>query len=166
MTQAAIYPGTFDPITLGHLDVMKRAAHIFPRLIVAVAENPRQKLWFNLEERLALVREATREVANIEVMRFDGLLVQFAHQLGVHTLVRGLRAFADFEYEFQMALNNRKLAPDVETMFLMTSESTSYVSSSAVREVARYDGDTSLLVPPCVVVALQAKKIEMTKKTT
>jgi pantetheine-phosphate adenylyltransferase len=157
MTQAAIYPGTFDPITLGHLDVMKRAAHIFSRLVVAVAENPRETLWFNLEERLALVRESTAGISNIEIMPFDGLLVQFARAQKIHTLVRGLRAFADFEYEFQMALNNRKLAPDVETVFLMTSESTSYVSSSAVREVARYGGDTSLLVPPCVVKALNAK---------
>jgi pantetheine-phosphate adenylyltransferase len=157
MTQAAIYPGTFDPITLGHLDVMKRAAHIFSRLVVAVAENPRQTLCFNLEERLALVREATAGISNIEIMPFDGLLVQFARAQKIHTLVRGLRAFADFEYEFQMALNNRKLAPDVETVFLMTSESTSYVSSSAVREVARYGGDTSLLVPPCVIKALNAK---------
>jgi pantetheine-phosphate adenylyltransferase len=157
MTQVAIYPGTFDPITLGHLDVMKRAAHIFSRLVVAVAENPRETLWFNLEERLALVRESTAGISNIEIMPFDGLLVQFARAQKIHTLVRGLRAFADFEYEFQMALNNRKLAPDVETVFLMTSESTSYVSSSAVREVARYGGDTSLLVPPCVVKALNAK---------
>lgn len=157
MTKAAIYPGTFDPITLGHLDVMKRAAHIFPRLVVAVAENPRKTLWFNLEERLDLVREATADVPNIEVMPFDGLLVQFARSQHISILVRGLRAFADFEYEFQMALNNRKLAPDVETVFLMTSESTSYVSSSAVREVARYGGNTSLLVPPCVVKALEAK---------
>lgn len=157
MTQAAIYPGTFDPITLGHLDVMKRAAHIFERLVVAVAERPRQTLWFTLEERLALVREATSGIKNIEVMPFDGLLVQFTQTQKIHTVVRGLRAFADFEYEFQMALINRKLAPDVETMFLMTSESTSYVSSSAVREVARYGGDTSLLVPPCVVKALANK---------
>lgn len=157
MTQAAIYPGTFDPITLGHLDVMKRAAHIFDRLVVAVAESPRQTLWFNLDERLALVREATADIRNIEVMPFDGLLVQFAQAQKIHTLVRGLRAFADFEYEFQMALINRKLTPDVETVFLMTSESTSYVSSSAVREVARYGGDTSLLVPPCVIKALDNK---------
>lgn len=165
MTQAAIYPGTFDPITLGHLDVMRRAAHIFNRLVVAVAESPRKQLWFNLEERLALVREATADVANIEVMPFDGLLVQFARKQGIHTLVRGLRAFADFEYEFQMALNNRKLAPDVETVFLMTSESTSYVSSSAVREVARYGGDTSLLVPPCVVKVLDGR-FEANKKSS
>lgn len=157
MTKAAIYPGTFDPITLGHLDVMKRAAHIFSRLVVAVAERPRQTLLFSLEERLSLVRAATADVPNIEVLPFDGLLVQFAHAQKITTLVRGLRAFADFEYEFQMALNNRKLAPDVETVFLMTSESTSYVSSSAVREVARYGGDTSLLVPPCVIKALDAK---------
>ncbi len=157
MTQAAIYPGTFDPITLGHLDVMKRAAHIFNRLVVAVAEQPRKHCLFSLDERLALVRDATSGVGNIEVMPFDGLLVQFARQQRIHILVRGLRAFADFEYEFQMALSNRKLAPDVETVFLMTSESTSYVSSSAVREVARFGGDTSLLVPPGVMKALEAK---------
>ena len=157
MSRAAIYAGTFDPITLGHLDVMRRAADVFDRLIVAVAVSPRKKLWFDLDERVALIREAAGDVTNLEVMPFDGLLVHFARSQGVHILVRGLRAFSDFEYEFQMALSNRKLAPDVETMFLMTSDTYSYISSSAVREVAELGGDTSLLVPPAVKAALDRK---------
>ncbi len=157
MTRAAIYPGTFDPITLGHLDVITRAAAVFDRLIVAVAVSPRKQLWFSLEERVNLVRASADGVPNLEVMPFDGLLVEFARRQQVHVLVRGLRAFSDFEYEFQMALSNRKLAPDVETMFLMTSDNYSYISSSAVREVAELGGDSSLLVPPCVQVALQRK---------
>ncbi|HMO50777.1 MAG TPA: pantetheine-phosphate adenylyltransferase [Kiritimatiellia bacterium] len=157
MTQAAIYAGTFDPITLGHLDVMRRAAAVFGRLVVAVAVHPRKKLWFELEERVAMIRDAASDVSNIEVMPFDGLLVEFARRQRIHVLVRGLRAFSDFEYEFQMALSNRKLAPDVETMFLMTSDAYSYVSSSAVREVAELGGDISLLVPPGVRAALERK---------
>ena len=157
MKQAAIYPGTFDPLTLGHLDVIRRAAHVFERLIVAVAASTRKNVWFSLEERLSLARAATRDIPGIEVDSFDGLLVNSARQKGVHTLVRGLRAFSDFEYEFQMALSNRKLAGDVETVFLMTSEDCSYISSSMVREVAELGGDTSTLVPDVVQQVLLRK---------
>lgn len=153
--RAAIYPGTFDPITLGHLDVMRRAASVVDRLVVAVAESPRKKLWFDLNERMSMVRDAVSQIANIEVVSFDGLLVEFARQQGIGVLVRGLRAFSDFEYEFQMALSNRKLAPDVETIFLMTSDTYSYISSSVVREVAELGGDTTSLVPPGVQTALR-----------
>ncbi len=158
MKRAAIYPGTFDPITLGHLDVMSRAALVFDRLVVAVAESPRKKLWFDLPERLSMVRDATAKLANIEVISFDGLLVEFARRQGIGILVRGLRAFSDFEYEFQMALSNRKLAPDVETVFLMASDTYSYVSSSVVREVSELGGDISVLVPPGVQNALERKR--------
>ena len=154
MIRSAIYPGTFDPITLGHLDVMSRASVVFDRLVVAVAESPRKKLWFDLAERVEMVREATTQLPNLEIVTFDGLLVKFARKQGVGVLVRGLRAFSDFEYEFQMALSNRKLAPDVETVFLMASETYSYVSSSVVREVAELGGDISGMVPAGVQVAL------------
>jgi pantetheine-phosphate adenylyltransferase len=164
MIRSAIYPGTFDPITLGHLDVMRRAADVFDHLIVAVAESPRKKLWFDLNERLSMVKDATTQLNNIEVVSFDGLLVDFARQQGVLVLVRGLRAFSDFEYEFQMALSNRKLAPDVETVFLMTSDSYSYVSSSVVREVAELGGDISVLVPAGVQLALERKRASRLKE--
>ncbi len=159
MMRSAIYPGTFDPITLGHLDVMRRAAAIFDRLVVAVAESPRKKLWFDLPERLEMVREATAKISNLEIVSFDGLLVDFARRQGVGLLVRGLRAFSDFEYEFQMALSNRKLAPDIETVFLMASDNYSYVSSSVVREVAELGGDISVLVPAGVQAALERKRV-------
>lgn len=160
MKRSAIYPGTFDPITLGHHDVMRRAADVFDFLVVAVAESPKKKLWFSLEERLGMVRDAVHDIPNIKVVPFGGLLVDFARQQGIHVLVRGLRAFSDFEYEFQMALSNRKLAPDVETVFLMTSDTYSYISSSAVREVAELGGDTTLLVPKGVQAALERKRNE------
>lgn len=158
MIRSAIYPGTFDPITLGHLDVMTRAAAVFDRLVVAVAESPRKKLWFDLTERIDMVRDATTKLKNVEIVTFDGLLVEFARKQKIGVLVRGLRAFSDFEFEFQMALSNRKLAPDVETLFLMASETYSYVSSSVVREVAELGGDISGMVPDGVHLALERKR--------
>jgi pantetheine-phosphate adenylyltransferase len=157
MKKAAIYPGTFDPLTLGHLDVIQRAAQIFAPLMVAVAETPKKSSLFSVDERLQLAREAVKNLKGVEVVPFRGLLVDFAHKNKVGVLVRGLRAFSDFEYEFQMALSNRKLASDVETVFLMTSEAYSYISSSVVREVADLGGDTSELVPPNVQAALVRK---------
>jgi pantetheine-phosphate adenylyltransferase len=157
MKRAAIYPGTFDPLTLGHFDVIQRAAQLFEKLIVAVADNAGKKCLFSLEERLQLVRDAVKGFPGVEVAPFSGLLVHYARKSNVSVLVRGLRAFSDFEYEFQMALSNRKLAPDVETMFLMTSEAYSYISSSVVREVAELGGDTTELVPPNVQAALVRK---------
>ncbi|HMP73838.1 MAG TPA: pantetheine-phosphate adenylyltransferase [Kiritimatiellia bacterium] len=156
--KSAIYPGTFDPLTLGHLDVIRRAATVFDRLVVAVAIQPKKQLWFSLEERMGMAEEAVRPLGNVEVQAFDGLLVQYARDQGVHVLVRGLRAFSDFEYEFQMALSNRKLAPDIETMFLMTSDTFSYISSSVVREVAQLGGNTSELVPPGVQAAIERRR--------
>jgi pantetheine-phosphate adenylyltransferase len=157
MKRAAIYPGTFDPVTLGHLDVIKRAAQIFERVVVAVAAGGRKNTWFSLKERLALMKSSTRGLRGVEVVSFDGLLVKFARRKKVPVIVRGLRAFSDFEYEFQMALSNRKMAPDVETLFLMTSETHSYVSSSVVREVAELGGETSAFVPAVVQRALRKR---------
>lgn len=157
--RTAIYAGTFDPITLGHLDVIERAAHIFDKLIVAVALHSRKSVMFALDERLAMAREAVRNLKKVKVESFDGLLVSYARAKGVHVLVRGLRAFSDFEFEFQMTLTNRKLAPDIETIFLMPNEDYSYVSSSTVREVAQLGGNVSDFVPPCVLKALRARNL-------
>ena len=156
----AIYPGTFDPVTLGHLDVMRRAAGVFDRLVVAVAVSSRKNTWFGIEERMAIAREAVAELPNVSVTSFDGLLVEFARKQGIHCLVRGLRAFSDFEYEFQMALTNRKLAADIETVFLMTSEDHSYISSTTVREVWKLGGDTRDFVPSCVQRMLDQRRRE------
>ena len=157
MKSSAIYPGTFDPVTLGHLDVIRRAAGIFDRLVVAVVATPRKHVWFSTEERLRFLKVATRGIKNVDVVPFTGLLVHFAREQGISVLVRGLRAFSDFEYEFQMALSNRHLAPDIETMFLMTSESHSYISSTNVREVAELGGNTSELVPAVVQKELERR---------
>ena len=153
----AVYAGTFDPMTYGHLDVATRAAHVFDRLTLAVAEDPRKTLLFDVEERVALARECLAKLPNVDVVPFGGLLVDWARQRGIHTLIRGLRAFSDFEYEFQMALTNRKLAPDIETLFLMPNEDFSYVSSSMVREIAALGGGVGQFVPPAVAAALQRK---------
>ena len=157
MNQAAICAGTFDPLTLGHLDVIERAARIFPRVVVAVATNPGKKPLFSLDERLVLVRKSTAHLPGIEVDSFDGLLVDFAISKDVRVIVRGLRAFSDFEYEFQMALTNRTMNPEIETIFLMPKQDYSYVSSSNVREVALLGGDASKFVPEPVQLALQTQ---------
>ena len=153
----AVYAGTFDPMTYGHLDVATRAAHVFERLTLAVAEDPRKTLLFSIEERLALAKASLANLKNVEVVSFSGLLVDWARAQGIHTLIRGLRAFSDFEYEFQMAFTNRKLAPDIETMFLMPSEDYSYVSSSMVREIAALGGGVDQFVPAAVAAALKKK---------
>lgn len=157
MNQAAICAGTFDPLTLGHLDVIERASRIFPRVVIAVATNPGKNPLFSLEERIDLVQKSTSHLEGIEVDSFAGLLVDFAESKGVQVIVRGLRAFSDFEYEFQMALTNRKLKPAIETLFLMPKQDYSYVSSSNVRTVASLGGDISQFVPPPVQAALKAK---------
>ncbi len=157
MNQAAIYAGTFDPITFGHMDVIERAARIFPRLILAVASQSRKQPLFTVEERMAMARESLAGLPKVEVDSFGGLLVEYARRKGVRVLIRGLRAFSDFEFEFQMALTNRKLAPDIETLFLMPSEEFSYVSSSTVREVAEFGGSPGDFVPDPVLRALRAR---------
>ena len=157
MNRQAIYAGTFDPITFGHLDVVERAAKIFPRLILAVSSVSTKAALFGLKERMAIAREAVKVFPNVEVESFDGLLVEYARQRGVQVLVRGLRAFSDFEFEFQMALTNRKLAPDIETIFLMPNENFSYVSSSIVRQIAELGGRVDEFVPVASCRALGRK---------
>lgn len=139
------------------MDIIERSAEIFPKLILAIAEDTPKDPLFSLEERIAMAREVVKGLLNVEVDSFSGLLVGYARRRSVRVLIRGLRAYSDFEYEFQMALTNRKLAPDIETLFMMPNEIHSYVSSSTVKEVARLGGDTSDFVPPAVEAALRAK---------
>ena len=153
----AVYAGTFDPITLGHLDVATRASRRFDHLTLAVSAESRKNVLFSTEERLDLARRAVAHLPNVDVQPFTGLLVEWAREHGEGTLIRGLRAFSDFEYEFQMALTNRKLAPDVETLFLMPREEYSTVSSTLVREIAALHGPVEKFVPSCVADALRAK---------
>jgi len=152
----AVYPGSFDPVTRGHEDLIRRSLAFADRVIVAVAVNVAKQALFTLEERVALMREAVQDPA-VEVQSFDGLLVRFARQVGATVIVRGLRAVSDFEYEFQMALMNRTLAPGLETVFLVPAFDLTYISSSLVREVARFGGDVSELVHPAVQQALRRK---------
>jgi pantetheine-phosphate adenylyltransferase len=146
----AIYPGTFDPITLGHIDVVDRAAQLFPHLIILVARNTAKQPLFSDAERIAMVREVFHGRKGIEVEGFDGLLVDYARRRKASVLVRGLRAVSDFEYEFQMALTNRKLSSKLETIFLVPREQYTYLNSTIVREIARLGGDVSDFVPPNV----------------
>jgi pantetheine-phosphate adenylyltransferase len=157
VTRTAIYAGSFDPITRGHEDLMLRSLEFVDRLVVAVATNIAKQPMFSLEERVAFIEEATGHDARIEVRRFEGLLVDFAHGVGATLLIRGLRAMSDFEYEFQMALMNRHLAPKLETVFMIPSLETTYISSSLVREVARFGGEIDDLVHPAVAAALRRK---------
>lgn len=157
MKKKAIYAGTFDPLTLGHLDLIERSAEIFGQLILAIAEGTPKETLFTAEERVAMAKSVVGSMKNVEVVSFDGLLIDFARERGVHVLIRGIRAYSDFEYEFQMALTNRKLAPETETLFMMPKETHSYVSSSTVKEVARLCGDIRDFVPAPVVSALKKK---------
>ncbi|HXI63964.1 MAG TPA: pantetheine-phosphate adenylyltransferase [Gemmatimonadales bacterium] len=156
MTSIAVYPGSFDPVTRGHEDLIRRARRFADRLIVAVAVNTAKQPLFTLDERVALIRRVVDDPA-IEVRSFDGLLAEFARVAGATLIVRGLRAISDFEYEFQMALMNRNLAPGIETVFLVPAFDLTYLSSSLVREVARFGGDVSSLVHPAVQQALKKK---------
>ncbi|HEX3694756.1 MAG TPA: pantetheine-phosphate adenylyltransferase [Polyangia bacterium] len=153
----AVYPGTFDPITNGHADILRRALGIFGHVVVALAENPRKAPLFTTDERKAMITDALGRDPRIEVDAFEGLLVDYVRRRGASVVIRGLRALADFEYEFQQAHMNRHLAPQVETIFLMTSEESFFVSSSLVKEVALMGGDVSRMVPPAVVAALRVK---------
>jgi len=156
MTRVGVYPGSFDPITKGHEDLIHRSLAFVDKLVVAVAVNVSKQPLFTLEERVALIEKTVRDKA-IEVRSFDGLLVNFARSVGATVIVRGLRAVSDFEYEFQMALMNRTLAPKLETVFLVPAFDLTYLSSSLVREVARFGGDVSALVHPAVQQALHQK---------
>ena len=157
MTNTAIYPGTFDPITNGHIDLLQRAARHFERVIIAVAVSSAKRTCFSLDERVELARTALQKLDHVEVVGFQGLLVSFAQAQGASIILRGLRAVSDFEYEFQLASMNRKLAPDVETMFLTPDEGYTFISSSLVREVASHGGDVSAFVHPAVQAALKER---------
>ena len=158
MTRRAIYPGTFDPITFGHADLARRALRLFDNLVVAVATDPAKQPTFTTEERVEMARLALADVADrVEVVGFDGLLVDFARAKGVQAIIRGLRAVSDFEYEFQLASMNRQLAPDLESIFLTPAKEYAFVSSSLVKEVATLGGDVSHFTPPDVERMLLAK---------
>jgi pantetheine-phosphate adenylyltransferase len=153
----AIYPGTFDPVTLGHVDIAERGAALFEKLIIAVYATPSKDLLFNLEERVKLFEEAVQHLPNVEVMEFSGLVVRFAEEVGASVIVRGLRSGSDFEYEFEMAFMNRRLAPSVDMVSFMTSQDYMFISSSLLKEVARLSGDVTDMVPPHVAEAVYAK---------
>lgn len=151
MKNIAVYPGSFDPITLGHLDIIKRASRVFDKVYVSILVNSAKTPAFSLKQRIEWIKRVTSEYENVEIDSFSGLLVEYIEQKQANIIVKGLRAVSDFEYEFQMALMNHKLNKNVETMFMMTSAKYSYLSSSIVKEVARHGGDLNDLVPDCIV---------------
>lgn len=157
MTRSAIYPGTFDPITNGHVDLIQRGRSLFDRIVVAVARNPLKSPLFSAEERLVMAQKALRGKEGVEVVIFDNLLIEFAASQGCQAIIRGLRAVSDFEYELQIALTNRKLTPDIETVFLTPSEPYIYLSSSIVKEIARYGGPVEGFVPTPIEEHLRKK---------
>ncbi len=157
MTKIAIYPGTFDPITNGHLDILERALKLFDQVVITVARNTSKQPLFSETERLELVRKSVSRLEHVEVEYFDGLLTTYARKRKATAIVRGLRAISDFEYEFQMALMNRKLEDSLETVFFMPNEKYTYLNSSIIREIARFGGDVSEFVPFPVQEALRAK---------
>ncbi len=153
----AIYPGSFDPITNGHMDIIRRASTICDEVIVAISNNPSKKALFTIEERLAFVKELTKDIPNVTVESFNTLLVEYVASRNVKVIIRGLRALTDFEMEFQMALINKKLKKDIETVFMVTCTDYSYLSSSIIKEIASFGGDISALVSPIVNEALMKK---------
>ncbi|HZX33348.1 MAG TPA: pantetheine-phosphate adenylyltransferase [Rhodocyclaceae bacterium] len=155
----AIYPGTFDPMTRGHEDIVRRAAGLFERLVVAIAESPSKRPFFDLATRVDIAKEALSDVKNVEIVGFNTLLMDFVHERGAKIIIRGLRAVSDFEYEFQMAGMNRSLYPEVETVFLTPGEQYMFISATMVREIARLGGDVGKFVHPCVEKLLRARTI-------
>ena len=153
----AIYPGSFDPVTNGHLDVIQRAGRLFDEVVVAVALNDQKRTLFSADERVELLRNAAEGIVHLRIVRFDGLLMDFAREMEASAVIRGLRAVSDFEFEFQMALMNRKLEPNVETIFLMPAENYTYLSSRIVKEIARLGGKVDAFVPTSVAAALRRK---------
>ncbi len=153
----AVYPGSFDPITNGHLDIIKRASRLYDKLIIGVLNNASKSPLFTAEERKAMIDEAAADLTNVSCDVFSGLLVDFAKQNGASVIVKGLRTVADFEYEFQMALLNKALNPEYETMFMMTDTKYSYISSSMIKEVAKYNGELDGMVPPNVILKIKDK---------
>jgi len=153
----AVYPGTFDPITFGHIDLIERAAKIFDKVIVAVAHNKSKGVLFSVDERVAMLKDAVKDMKNVSVDDFDGLVVDYVKRQGSHVMIRGLRMLSDFEYEFQMALTNRKLDGDIETIFMMPREDYSYVSSKLIKEAAILGADVSKFIPRRANAALREK---------
>jgi pantetheine-phosphate adenylyltransferase len=154
----ALYPGTFDPIHNGHLDIATRAAALFDRVVIGIYERPSKALLFTVEERVALAREAVSRIHRVEVASYSGLTVDFVRQIGAQAIVRGLRAISDFELEYQMALTNRQLAPEIDSVCLMARQEHAFLSSSIVKEIALLKGDVNGMVPPHVRTALEAKR--------
>lgn len=160
MTRTALYPGSFDPFTNGHLDILQRAMEMYDKVIITVAVNKRKNAVFSGQERVDLIRETIRDydwADRVEIEQFTGLLIDFARKKGVHVLLRGVRQISDFEYEFRMALTNRRLAPDIDTVFLMPDEQLTFISATIVKEVAAWGGDLSSFVPDNVAAALRKK---------
>ena len=153
----AVYPGTFDPITNGHLDIIERGLKLFDGLIVAIAESPAKEPLFDVDERVTMAKEAVKKYKNVKVESFNCLLIDYLRKKKANIILRGLRVISDFEYEFQMALTNRKLAPDIETVFMMTAEGYSYLSSRFIKEIARLGGRFDCFVPPNVAKMLKGK---------
>jgi pantetheine-phosphate adenylyltransferase len=163
--RTGVYPGTFDPITRGHMDIIRRAAHLVDRLVIGVTTNPSKSPMFTLDERLAMVRAETAGLAgDIAIVSFDSLLMDFAEREGASMIVRGLRAVADFEYEFQMAGMNQQLNPDIETVFLMADVSLQPIASRLVKEIALYGGDVSRFVPPAVAALVRERVEQLGRK--
>ena len=157
MKSRAVYPGTFDPVTYGHIDLIKRARKIFDEVVVAVAHNPGKGPVFTIEERMALLKQATRAMSGVRIDHFDSLVVDYVKRSGCRVMIRGVRMLSDFEYEFQMALTNRKFSENVETIFMMPSESYAYVSARLIKEAGALGADLSAFVPPYVAQALRRK---------
>lgn len=157
----AVFPGTFDPIHYGHIDIAKRASRLFDEVVVAVYDQPMKKLLFLPEDRINLVKETLKPISNVKIMGYSGLTVDFCHQIDAQVIVRGLRVFSDFEYEFRMALANRSLSPDIEMVTLITNKDHTFLSGSTVREIAALDGDVSSMVPKVVDKALKRRFKEL-----
>ena len=157
MERIAIYPGSFDPVTNGHLDIIERGIQIFDKLIVVILKNPKKQFLFSPDERIEMLKTSLRDFSNVEVDTYDGLLVDYAVQRKAHAVLRGLRALSDFEYEFQMALMNRRLKREIQTVFLMTGMRWIYTSSSIIKEAAMFGGDVEGMVPPLVLTRLREK---------
>lgn len=157
----AVFPGTFDPIHYGHIDIAKRAARLFDEFVIAVYDRPLKSIVFSPEQRIHLVQQAFAEDENITIMGYSGLTVEFCHAIGAQVMIRGLRVFSDFEYEFRMALANHRLAPDIEVIALITAEEHTFLSSSTVREIASLNGDVSSMVPPHVAKVLAERFQEL-----
>jgi len=157
MTRVAVCPGSFDPITYGHLDIIERASRVFDKVYISVLKNSSKEGLFTPQERVDMIEEVTKHLENVEVRQFNGLLIDFCHQVGARAIVRGLRAVSDFEYEMQLTSMNRKLDSDIETIYMMTNNNYSFISSSIVKEVAKYGGKIEDVVPPYIANLLEEK---------